>query len=183
MKKVLLVLGIILACNFGYSQQKVGDVTMPRTANLSGEDLTLNGAGMREKMWFDLYVGGLYLKAKTKNADEIINADEPMAIKLHIVSKLVSQEKMVGAVNDGFESPSHGKVTAAEQAQFTACFKDEIKSGNIFDIVYANGKVTVYKDGNEKGSVPGLEFKKALFAIWLGKKPADKDLKSGMLGN
>lgn len=183
MKKVLLVLCLIVASNFGYAQQTIGDVTMPGSATFSGEELVLNGAGLREKMWFDLYVGGLYVKSKSKNADAIINADEPMAMKLHIISKLVSQEKMVGAVNDGFESSSHGTATAAEQAQFTACFKDEIKSGNIFDIVYANGKVTVYKDGAEKGSVAGLEFKKALFAIWLGKKPADKDLKSGMLGN
>jgi len=32
------------------------------------------------------------------------------------------------------------------------------------------------------GTVKGLDFKKALFAIWLGKKPADSGLKDGMLG-
>ena len=40
----------------------------------------------------------------------------------------------------------------------------------------------MYKNGNKKGSIAGLEFKKALFGIWLGDKPADDDLKTGMLG-
>ena len=32
------------------------------------------------------------------------------------------------------------------------------------------------------GTIRGLDFKKALFAIWLGEKPADNSLKQGMLG-
>ena len=66
--------------------------------------------------------------------------------------------------------------------KFKGFFNDEIVEGTIFDIVYVNGKTTVYRNGKEKGSVAGLAFKKALFGIWLGKKPADKDLKQGMLG-
>lgn len=40
----------------------------------------------------------------------------------------------------------------------------------------------VYKNGTKKGSIDGLDFKKALFGIWLCNKPADEDLKEGMLG-
>ena len=43
-------------------------------------------------------------------------------------------------------------------------------------------KYHVYKNGAKKGSIDGHDFKKALFGIWLGKKPADDDLKEGMLG-
>ena len=39
----------------------------------------------------------------------------------------------------------------------------------------------VYKNGKEVGVVEGLDFKKALFAIWLGEDPADDDLKEAML--
>jgi hypothetical protein len=37
-------------------------------------------------------------------------------------------------------------------------------------------------NGTYKGLVEGLEFKKALFSIWLGSTPVDKKLKSKMLG-
>ena len=182
MKKVLFLLVFTFTIISTFAQTKVGDVTLPNIETFSDQELVLNGAGMREKMWIDLYAGGLYVQSKTSDANSIINADKPMAMKLHIVSRLVSQEKMVSAVNEGFEKSSHGKASATEKAQFIACFKDEISSGNIFDIVYLNGKTTVYKNGTEKGFVSGLEFKKALFSIWLGKKPVDKDLKNGMLG-
>jgi hypothetical protein len=42
--------------------------------------------------------------------------------------------------------------------------------------------VVVYKNGSKKGSIDGYDFKRALFGIWLGDKPADDDLKAGMLG-
>jgi hypothetical protein len=33
-----------------------------------------------------------------------------------------------------------------------------------------------------KGTIAGYDFKKSLFSIWLGSKPADENLKKGMLG-
>lgn len=182
MKKIVFLVAFMIGANISMAQTKVGDVTLPNKVTLSGTEMTLNGAGMREKMWIDLYAGGLYTQTKSSDANSIINSDAPMAMKLHIVSGMVSQEKMVGAVNDGFENSTIGKATVAEKAAFIKCFNDEITKEDEFDIVYANGITTVYKNGKEKGTVSGLEFKKALFGIWLGKKPADKDLKKGMLG-
>jgi hypothetical protein len=183
MKKIVILVMLVFSANALKAQTKVGDVTLPNTVTLLGEELSLNGAGMREKMWIDLYAGGLYVQSKSNKAQDIINNDSPMAMKLQIVSGLVSQEKMIGAVTDGFENSKAGKATNADKAAFIACFNDEIVKEDVFDIVYAGGKTVVFKNGKEKGSVNGLDFKKALFAIWLGDKPADKDLKKGMLGN
>jgi predicted transposase/invertase (TIGR01784 family) len=41
---------------------------------------------------------------------------------------------------------------------------------------------TIKADAEEKGKIEGIEFKKALFSIWLGSTPADSTLKKGMLG-
>lgn len=40
----------------------------------------------------------------------------------------------------------------------------------------------VWINGTLKGSVAGEDFSQALLKIWLGKKPADADLKEAMLG-
>ena len=65
---------------------------------------------------------------------------------------------------------------------FVGFFSEEIVEDNIFDITYqGNRGVVVYKNGTEIGSIPGLNFKKALFGIWLGDDPADKKLKKAML--
>ena len=66
---------------------------------------------------------------------------------------------------------------------FISVFKDNIKIGDVYDIIYTPEEGTkVYKNKELKSTVKGLDFKKVLFGIWLGNKPADKDLKTGMLG-
>lgn len=139
---------------------------------------------MREKIVFDLYAGGLYLQSKTTDAKKVISADETMAMKLHIVSGLVSSKKMTSAVDDGFQASMNGDVSSLSDKieTFKGFFSDEIVKGNIFDITYIKGRGSVvYKNGKEIGVIEGMVFKKALFGIWLGANPADDDLKEAML--
>lgn len=185
MKKIIFVLIALMSAGITSAQTEVGGVNLPNSESFQGQTLNLNGAGVREKLWIDLYAGGLYLSKKSSNASSIISANEAMSIKLHIVSKLITSDKMVEAVNEGFENSTGGntKPLAAEIQKFKGFFKEEIKKNDIFDIVYvpANG-VVVYKNDKELGTIEGMEFKKALFGIWLSNKPADDDLKEAMLG-
>ena len=67
--------------------------------------------------------------------------------------------------------------------QFISFFGEEIKKGDVFDITYQPGKgVVSYKNGKGKGVIEGMDFKKALFGIWLSKNPVDDGLKEDMLG-
>lgn len=185
MKKYLLALLAVCSLTFSQAQTVVGDATLPNTMTVEGTDLVLNGAGMREKVIFDLYAGGLYLASKKSDAAAIVNADETMAMKLDIVSGMVSSKKMIGAVDDGFDASMNGDTSSldAQITKFKGFFSDKIVKTNVFDITYVKGKGTVvYKNGKEVGMIPGLEFKKALFGIWLGSNPADDDLKEAMLG-
>jgi len=55
--------------------------------------------------------------------------------------------------------------------------------GDKYVIAYIKNKgVVVMKNGKKLKTIPGYEFKKALFGIWLCPEPADEDLKEGMLG-
>jgi hypothetical protein len=86
---------------------------------------------------------------------------------------------------EGFENSTGGKTAPlkAKIDAFVGTFKkSEITEGNVFDIVYTPGKgVESFKNGKSQGTIEGLDFKKALFGIWLGAKPADEDLKAAML--
>ncbi|MHA7057090.1 chalcone isomerase family protein [Aquimarina sp. M1] len=187
MKKLslLFILLITVVGSTAHAQVKVGDATLPNKVTFSGEDLMINGAGMREKFFFDIYAGGLYLKKKSASASSIAAADETMAIKLHILSGMMSRSKMESALRDGFKKSTNGNTASLNKRinTFVGFIKDEIEEGQIYDIVYEKGKGSViYKDGVEKGHVEGLDFKKALFNIWIGDNPADKGLKNEMLG-
>ncbi|GAA4322406.1 chalcone isomerase family protein [Pontixanthobacter gangjinensis] len=185
MKKIVFVFVALMFTGIASAQTEVGGVNLPNTESFQGQTLTLNGAGVREKLWIDLYAGGLYLAEKSSDASAIMAADKPMSIKLHIVSKLITSDKMVEAVNEGFENSTNGntKPLAAEIKKFKGFFMEEIKKNDVFDIVYMPNKgVVAYKNDKELGTIEGMNFKKALFGIWLSNKPADDDLKEAMLG-
>ncbi len=186
MRNFMLAVMAVFSIAFANAQTKVGDATLPNQMTIEGTELVLNGAGMREKVVFDLYAGGLYLQSKSSDASSIINADETMVIKLDIVSGLVSSKKMTNAVDDGFEASTDDNIgpLADRIEKFKGFFSDKIVKTNVFDIAYIKGQGSVvYKNGTKIGVIEGMDFKKALFGIWLGENPADDDLKDGMLGN
>ncbi|WP_432410290.1 chalcone isomerase family protein [Rasiella sp. SM2506] len=186
MKKLLVLLVVAFTVNATIAQTQVGAVTLPNSVNFGGEDLALNGAGIRKKAFvLKLYSGGLYLQKKSSDAKNIVNADETMAIKLHITSGFVSSEAMSDAVSEGFDASMNGNTSSlsSEIEKFISFFSAEIVEGNIFDITYQKGTgVVAYKNGKELGTITGMAFKKALFGIWLGDNPADTKLKKEMLG-
>ena len=42
--------------------------------------------------------------------------------------------------------------------------------------------MNIFKNETLKGKIPGFDFKKALFGIWLSDKPVDETLKKNLLG-
>src|SRR5690554_1302395 len=163
----------------------VSGVDVPETYPAEGQELQLNGAGTRSKCIMDLYVGGLYVPQKVSDGNAVINANEPQAITLHITSGMITSERMTDATMDGFRTTTGGDLSAiqADVDQFMAVFQEEIREGDVFDLVYVPDEgIRVLKNGDYKDTVGDLEFKKALFGIWLSENPVQKDLKKGMLG-
>ncbi|WP_144821510.1 chalcone isomerase family protein [Marinobacter piscensis] len=189
MKKAFLtsVASVILAATLASpaSALTVSGVDIPESYSAGNTDLQLNGAGTRSKFFMDLYIGSLYVPEAQQNGNAVVDADEPQAITLHVTSGMITSERMTDATMEGFEASTDGDMSAvqADIDQFMSVFKEEIKEGDVFDLVYLPGEgVKVLKNGEEKDTVGDLEFKKALFGIWLSDDPAQKSLKKDMLG-
>ena len=184
-KKLLLLFStIFIITSTGYAKEVAG-VDMPDSIMAANEVVILNGAGIMTKYFIKAYAGGLYLKQKSGDANAIINADEPMAIKIHIISRLITSNKMKESTLEGFNNSTSGNIAPFKDKidTFISVFKDNIKINDVYDIIYTPDEGTkVYKNKELKSTVKGLDFKKVLFGIWLGNKQADKDLKAGMLG-
>ena len=141
--RILLILLASVAISLPTTAQVTyNGVTLPATMKAGDATINLNGGGIRKKLFFKLYTGGLYLAEKTSDANKVINADKAMAVKLQITSSMISSENMSEAINEGFgkstknnTGPLKGKIQ-----QFVATFaKEEIVEGNVFDIVYVPG--------------------------------------------
>ena len=183
--KKLILFGLLLFTLSGHAQLEVGGVKVPLVFKSEENVLLLNGAGTREKYFMDMYVGALYLKNKSNDAQKIMDSDESMCVKLHIVSGMITSEKMTTAIDEGFQKSTKGNTSALQNKinQFKAVFSEKINKGDVYDLVYDKSKGTlIYKNNKLLASIPGLDFKKALFGIWLCSEPADEGLKEKMLG-
>ncbi len=180
---VLLIAVVALSTN---AQSTINGVTLPAGMKADNTDLVLNGGGIRKKLFFKLYTAGLYLPAKSKNANEILTTDKAAGFRMVITSGVINSSNMSEAITEGFEKSLKGNTAPfkAKIDQLISAFKsEEIKEGDIFDIVYLPGTgVKASKNGKLKSTIAGLDFKKALFGIWISEDPVDADLKTALLG-
>ena len=184
-KKSFVAMSLVVMITSVCSAMEIAGVNMPESLEFGKTVLILNGAGVRTKYLLKLYVGGLYLKEKGQNPEDIIKADEPMAIRLHIISSLITSERMEESTREGFEKATGGNSGPVRDKieKLISVFKEEIKINDIYDLVYVPGKgVEVYKNGNLCSMTEGLPFKRALFGIWLCVNPVQESLKEEMLG-
>ena len=187
MGRVLGWLGVLLwLASAPLMAREVAGVTVPEGATLSdGEQLMLNGAGIRTKFFFKIYVGALYLPARVDTPEAVYAAPGGRRVLMHFLYSEIAAKKLVDAWNEGFEA----NLAEADFARlkpridaFDGLFHD-VKAGDEMHLDYIPGKGTeVWSGDTLVGTIEGADFQEALMRIWLGKKPADKDLKVGMLG-
>jgi len=186
-KKVLIALMVVLMMVTVSSARTINEVDLPETLTAGDQVLLLNGGGTREAFFNDVYVSGLWLEKGMTDGNAIAAADEPMAIRLHVLNDFFASSKHItDAFKKGFRfAMPRGDVSSVkdEMARLNVAFSDEITDHEEFDIVYIPNKGTsIYKEGELKDTIPGLEFKRLLFGIWVSEKATvNEDLTEGML--
>src|SRR5690554_7509328 len=84
----------------------VSGVSFPTKMKISDQVVEYNGAGLRQKYFFNLYVAALYVPERTSNAQTIIDQNTESAIRIKLVSDKVTRDKFVETVKDGFATSS-----------------------------------------------------------------------------
>ena len=160
---------------------ELAGVTLPDTMDVGGTSLVLNGMGLREKYFIDIYVGGLYLPARTQDAAKAINDDVPKRIVMEMTYDL-DKEKLGDTMRESI-SKAESKSVAAK-ADTLAGWMEDVTKGDQIILEYVPGTGTsVIVKGKKKGTLEGPEMMKALWGIYLGPNPPTKALKAGLLGN
>lgn len=186
MKKILLVLaGLLLSWNV-YALEVAG-VQLADKVQVGNETLQLNGAGLRTKWFFKVYVSALYLPQKQSSAETIIADGKVHRIALHMLRGLGSK-RLYGAFSEAIEAnqtPPELTAMDAQLKQMQQIFDavNEVKEGDVITLDYLPGTGTqISVNGTARGTIAGADFNQALLRIWLGNKPAQDDLKKEMLG-
>ena len=182
-----VVAGILLA--FFASQAsavKVLGVDMPDQLQYGGKTMVLNGVGIRKRaLFFKLYVAGLYLPKKSKDAAAIMKADEPMSIRLGITSKLITPDKMKEATLAGFMVGTGGKIAPIKPQidKMLNTFDKGVGPGDVYELINMPGSgVHIVRNGERVEVIRSAAFKEALFGIWLSNTPVQANLRVQLLG-
>jgi len=169
-----------------FSMTQLFAIDLPNEMEYKETKLTLNGHGTRIKFFMKVYESSLYLESLSSNAEEIINNDAPMAIRIDVMSSLVTPDAMKTALNEGLEKSTGGNIgpIMREIDQLNSTFNTEVGSGDFYEFTYLPESGThILKNSNYIDTISGIEFKKAFFGIYISKNPIQKSLKKAMLGN
>ena len=160
-------------------------VQVPEEITAAGRTLRLNGAGLRKKFVFKVYVASLYLeRAPDPDARSVIASDQVKRVEMAMLRDL-DRGSIVEAVRQGFQrnSPNEMPQLTTRLIRFVSEIPD-LKDGQRLSITYVPGQGTsvVVDEGAAKTSVEGKDFADGLFRVWLGDDPVDGDLKERLLG-
>jgi hypothetical protein len=165
----------------------VEGVEIPDTITQAGgeQTLLLNGVGIRKKFFMDIYIGALYLPAKTSDSSAILGGSGPASVLMHFLYSEVSKKKITDGWNDGLKAnldPGAMQSLAADLERFNSLFRT-VRKGEAIRIDYSPGTGTEVRINDElRGTVAGNDFYRALLKVWLGPRPVSKSLKKAMLG-
>jgi len=161
---------------------EIAGVTIPESLN---SDLQLNGAGIRSKFFFNIYIAELYLEHRSTEANAILDTSGRKRMTMHILYDKVEKEKLTDGWNEGFSSnlsPKELKNLGSKIQQFNELFTDVHKGEEIILDYNPNIGTTVTIAGNTRGIIEGTDFNRALLSIWLGEEPVGEALRDALLG-
>lgn len=186
MKKFVLM--VFLFClSSSIRAAELNGVTLADTVHLGNSNLVLNGAGVRSKFIFDLYVTALYLSAKKTSATAVLADQGEKRIALHLLDD-ISAGNLLYALNKAIEKNHTDEELRAmedERHEFELIFHKmgRVNKGDVILLDYRHTLGTqITVNGSVRGTIAGSAFNSALLKIWLGEKPAQDDLKLKLLG-
>lgn len=167
---------------------KVGDVTFTGSIPLAGKTLLLQGAGLRQIVFFKVYGAALYVEKHAASTADVFAADTPRAVRLGLL-RHVKGADFIEALESGLDAnltPEGKKAITNELNQLKDLMRaiGDVKEGDMVDFEYAPATGTTLRlNGKPVGSsIAGKALYDAVLAIWLGKRPIDERLKSAMMG-
>ncbi|MDB5964106.1 MAG: hypothetical protein JWQ72_606 [Polaromonas sp.] len=180
--------GLALSLSAVAAPVDVAGVKVEDPIELRGTPLQLNGAGLRYKAVFKVYVAALYLGKKAATPEEVYASPGPKRISVTLLRDIDSNE-LGKSFTKAFEENSPKNEMAKlipGLIRMGQIFADQKKllPGEVFTIDWIPGTGTVI---TVKGKPQGepfkeIEFFNALMRIWLGPNPADWRLKDALLG-
>jgi hypothetical protein len=166
---------------------EAGGVKFEPELALRGSRLLLNGAGVRVKFFVKVYAAGLYLPAKTASPEAAWDTKASRALRIAMLREVDAADlgKLLVSGMEKNASAEEFARAAPATARLTELFaaRKKMAAGDAILIEWVPGTGTVVTiNGKAEEPIADPEFFPLLMKVWLGRSPADADLKEALLG-
>ncbi len=167
--------------------REVQGVRYEESIDLAGTRLQLNGAGTRYKAVFKVYTAGLYLSRKARTEAEAQLAPGAKRLTLTFVREIGSEELgrlFIKGIKSNTPNEEYTRIVGSVMRMSQVFYEArKMKVGETINMDWVPGKGTLIsiRDVPVGDPFPEPEFYAALLRIWIGKDPADWQLKDALL--
>ena len=171
-----------------FSAMELAGVKVEDSETVGGVKLQLNGAGIRYKGPFKVYVGDLYTTKKVSSLDELAAAPGPKRLTMTFLREIEAGpfgKLLTRGVEDNVPKGDLPKMVPGliRMSDIFSVNKVLVPGDTvIIDWIPGTGMVVTAKGKVQAEPFKEPEFFKGIMSIWFGPSPADWKLKDAMLG-
>lgn len=165
---------------------EVAGVKVEERSQVAGKELALNGAGVRTKLFFKVYVAALYAEKPGKEAAALIAGPEMRRVVMTMLREL-DAETLYGALEEGLRNNSTEAERAALKPSIDALGATmrsigKVVPGDTVTLDFSPNGLSIAHNGKPRGKIADEKIGPAVLRVWLGEKPAEESLKQVLLG-
>jgi hypothetical protein len=188
LKRVISAIALVIAVGAPARAAEVAGVAFEPAAEVAGETLQLNGAGLRKRFFVEVYAAGLYVPQPARSGPALLAQEGPRRVVIAMLRDVGADQFSV-AISDGLAANHTPAQLAALSGQIQALQANlaaigEARRGDRIHFDYTPAAGTrILVNGAQKGAaIPGPELYRAVLRVWLGDAPVDAGLKQALLG-
>lgn len=188
----LALLGIASALLFSnpvFAETTLAGVKLDDTLQVGTQTLKLNGAGIRYKVVFKVYVAAMYLPELKSTTAEVIALPGVKRISLTMMRDLSSDDlgqRFMDGLKKNLDITERSKLINS-MITFGQMFATipGLKKGDVitFDWIPGTGVVSSHNGRKLGDPIIDPNFYNGVLKIWLGEHPADETLKHQLLND
>jgi len=182
MKKLIILISAICLTHIAARADQYEDL-FAEEVTVRGVELTRKGVSpLTIGYIFKVHVAAFYQLKESGPADVL--ADQPRQIVIEYLRDIPSEDYISAGEDMMARHHSKEEIEAIREGinQINTLYQD-VKKGDRYSITYVPGTGTTLQFNDEvKGTIPGAEFARVYFSIWLGDKTPYKDFRNKLVG-
>ncbi|MDO9403267.1 MAG: chalcone isomerase family protein [Polaromonas sp.] len=180
--------GLLISIGAAAAPMDISGIKVADPLDVRGTSLQLNGAGIRYKAIFKVYVAALYTPKKVTTPEQLYADTGVKRMSITLLRDIDSNE-LGKSFTKAFEenTPRADMVklipSLVRMGQIFAAQKKLVAGENFtIDWIPGTGTIITVKGEPQGEAFKEVEFFNALMRIWVGPQPADYKLKGVLLG-